>query len=110
MPRRAEFLHRASTILLSLKLDHRAARQRDVVCDVDRAAFREMKRGVLLVIVIFARRAIDRNDDLVAALRGFLRVPTAAPWNEFPQMITVLMPACLSTGSSVEPTNLSGPP
>src|SRR5580700_2675593 len=36
-------------------------------------------------------------------------VPTVAPWNELPQMITVLMPACLSVGSSVEPKNLSGP-
>src|SRR5580700_8449292 len=36
-------------------------------------------------------------------------VPTVAPWNELPQMITVLMPACLRTGSSVEPRNLSGP-
>src|SRR5580658_10914662 len=36
-------------------------------------------------------------------------VPTVAPWNELPQTITVLMPACLSTGSRVEPRNLSGP-
>src|SRR5580704_12953454 len=36
-------------------------------------------------------------------------VPTVAPWNELPQMITVLMPACLSVGSSVEPRNLSVP-
>src|SRR6202051_1414362 len=37
-------------------------------------------------------------------------VPTVAPWKELPQTITVLMPACLSIGSSVEPKNLSGPP
>src|SRR5580700_9204584 len=37
-------------------------------------------------------------------------VPTVAPWNELPQMITVTIPACLSVGSRVEPMNLSGPP
>src|SRR5258708_21861052 len=36
-------------------------------------------------------------------------VPTVAPWNELPQTITVLMPACLRVGSRVEPMNLSGP-
>src|ERR1700730_10521944 len=36
-------------------------------------------------------------------------VPTVAPWNELPQTITVLISACLSVDSSVEPRNLSGP-
>ena len=53
-----------------------------------------MEGRVLFVIVVLASRAIDGNDDLVAALRRFEAVPTVAPWNELPQMITVLMPAC----------------
>src|SRR5258708_28371703 len=36
-------------------------------------------------------------------------VPTVAPWNELPQTITVLMPACVRVCSSVGPMNLSGP-
>src|ERR1700722_3723128 len=37
-------------------------------------------------------------------------VPTVAPWNELPQTITVLVPACFRIGSRVEPLNFSGPP
>ena len=56
----------------ALKFNHRSARQRDVAGDADGAAFGEMERRVLLVIDGLARRAVDRNDDLVAALHRFL--------------------------------------
>ena len=46
----------------------RAARERDFVGHDRRAAFGEMEGRILLAIGILARRTIDRNDDLVAAL------------------------------------------
>src|SRR5580704_10271089 len=57
---------------LALKFDHRAARQRDVAGDAHGTALGELECRVLLVIDVLARRAIDRNDDLVAALHRFL--------------------------------------
>jgi hypothetical protein len=63
---------RTLPVLLASKLDHRAARQRDVAGDADGAALGQMERGVLLMIDGLARRAVDRNDDLVAALHRFL--------------------------------------
>ncbi len=50
------------------EFDHRAARQRDVAGDAHGTAFGQMERGVLLVVDILAGRAVDRHDDLVAAL------------------------------------------
>src|SRR5580704_15810909 len=64
---------KSSTHPTTLKFDHRAARQRDVAGDADGTALGELKRGVLLVIDVLARRAVDRDDDLVAALHRFLR-------------------------------------
>src|ERR1700726_1982689 len=51
-----------------LEFDHRAARHRDLAGDAHRAPLRQMERRVLLVIDVLARRAVDRNDDLVVAL------------------------------------------
>jgi hypothetical protein len=53
----------------ALKFDHAAARQRDVVGDRRGAATSQMVCRVLFAIDVLARRAIDRNDHLVAALR-----------------------------------------
>src|ERR1700676_1304124 len=52
-----------------LEFDHRAARHRDIAGDPRGAALGEMERRVLFGVGVLARRAVDRNDDLVAALR-----------------------------------------
>ena len=96
-------LHSIRATLADSKLDHRAAGQRNVAGDNDGAALGKVKRCVLLVIDVLAGRAVHWNDDLVAALRRAEAVPTVAPWNELPQTITVLIPACRSVGSRWSP-------
>src|SRR6516164_4545247 len=51
------------------ELDHGAASHRDIVGDPNGSALGQMERRVLFVIDVLGRRAVDRNDDLVAALR-----------------------------------------
>jgi hypothetical protein len=51
------------------EFDHGAARQRDVVGHDCGAATAQMIRGILFAIDVLARRAVNRNDHLVAALR-----------------------------------------
>ena len=68
----ARIEQRENRATLASEFNHPAPRQRDVAGDADGAALGELKRRVLLVIDGLAGRAVDRNDDLVAALHRFL--------------------------------------
>src|ERR1700686_5657936 len=64
--RRSSRIETMAAIQAALELDHRATRQCDLAGDADRASLRQMERRVLLVVDTLGRRAVDRNDDLVA--------------------------------------------
>jgi len=54
--------------MIHSEFDHVAARQRRLVGDDGRSAFKHMPGCILLHVRIFRRHAVDRHDDLVAAL------------------------------------------
>src|SRR5262249_10938694 len=54
---------------VGLEFDHRTSRHRDIAGDSRGTALGQMERRVLFVIDILARGAVDRNDDLITALR-----------------------------------------
>src|SRR5437867_5125580 len=63
----------------ALELDHRAARCRHLAGDNHRATLGQMERRILLAINVITCRAIDRKDDLVAALCGARSRADACP-------------------------------
>src|ERR1700751_19672 len=61
-------INAALQILSFSELHHRAARQRGVIGNDGRSAFEHMPGRILLVVGVFGREAINRDDHLIATL------------------------------------------